>query len=47
MEVNNSFGKIATKITIVDNTEWTIQVGGQTPKMVFLEIGAQQVIIGV
>ncbi len=31
---------IATGVTIVDNTESTIQVGGHTPRKVFLDTGA-------
>ncbi len=38
---------IATRVAIVDNIESTIQVGGHTPIMVFLDIGAQPVILGV
>jgi hypothetical protein len=38
---------IATGIAIVDNTESIIQVGGYTPRMVFLDIGFQPVILGV
>jgi hypothetical protein len=35
---------IATGVAIVNNTKLTIQVGGHTPKMVFLDIGAQLMI---
>jgi hypothetical protein len=38
---------IATRVTIVNNTESTIQVGGHTPKVVLLDTGAQIVILGV
>jgi hypothetical protein len=38
---------IATRVAIVDNTELAIQVGGHTPRMVFLDIGAQPIILGV
>ncbi len=38
---------IATRVTIVDNTESTIQVGGHTPRVVLLDIGAQRIILGV
>jgi hypothetical protein len=38
---------IATKVTIVDNTESTIQVGGHIPRMVLLDTGAQPMILGV
>jgi hypothetical protein len=54
-KVSHSFPKvvpsertsIAIRVAIVDNTESAIQVGGHTPKMVFLDTSAQQVIIGV
>jgi hypothetical protein len=54
-KVSHSFPKvvpsertsIATGVTIVDNTESTIQVGGHTPKVVLLDIGAQPMILGV
>ncbi len=54
-KVSHSFPKvvpsertsITTGVAIVDNTESTIQVGGHTPKVVLLDIGAQQVILGV
>jgi hypothetical protein len=54
-KVSHSFPKvvpsertsIATEVTIVDNTESTIQVGGHTPKVVLLDTGAQLVILGV
>jgi hypothetical protein len=45
--MSNEVASIATKVAIVDNTESTIQVGGHTPKVVFLDIGAKPVIIGV
>jgi hypothetical protein len=38
---------ITTEVTIVDNIESLIQVGGHTPKVVLLDIGAQPVILGV
>jgi hypothetical protein len=38
---------IATRVTIVDNIESIIQVGGHTPKVVFLDTGAQPMILGV
>jgi hypothetical protein len=38
---------IATRIAIVDNIESTIQVGGYTPRVVFIDTGAQPVILGV
>jgi hypothetical protein len=54
-KVSHSFSKvvpsertsIVTGVAIVDNTELTIQVGRHTPRMVFLDIGAQPVILGV
>jgi len=54
-KVSHSFPKvvpsertsIAIRVAIVDNIESAIQVGGHTPKMVFLDTSAQQVIIGV
>jgi hypothetical protein len=38
---------IATRVAIVDNTELTIQVGGHTPRVVLVDIGAQLVILGI
>jgi len=38
---------ITTRVAIVDNTGLVIQVEGQTPKVVLLDIGAQLVIFGV
>jgi hypothetical protein len=38
---------ITTGVAIVDNTGSAIQVGGHTPKVVLLDIGAQPVIFGV
>jgi len=38
---------ITIGITIIDNIESTIQVGGHTRKMVLLDISAQLVILGV
>jgi hypothetical protein len=38
---------IATGVAIVDNIESSIQVGGHTPRVVLLDIGAQPVILGI
>jgi hypothetical protein len=38
---------IATRVAIVNNMESTIQVGEHTPKVIFLDIGAQLVILGI
>jgi hypothetical protein len=38
---------IATRVAIVDNIKLVIQVGGHTPRVVLLNIGAQPVIFGV
>ncbi len=38
---------IATRVAIVDNIKSTIQVGGLTPRMVLLNIGAQLLILGI
>jgi hypothetical protein len=38
---------IATRVAIVNNIELAIQVGGHTPRVVLLDIGAQPVILGV
>jgi hypothetical protein len=38
---------ITTGVAIVDNTELVIQVGGHTPRMVFLDTSAQPMILGV
>ncbi len=38
---------ITTRVAIVDNTKSAIQVGGHTPKVVFLDTGAQPVIFGI
>ncbi len=38
---------IATGVVIVDNIESTIQMGGHTPIVVFLDTCAQLVIFGV
>ncbi len=54
-KVSHSFSKvvpnertsIATGITIVNNIKLAIQVGGHTPKVVFLDRSAQLVILGV
>jgi hypothetical protein len=53
-KVSHSFSKvvlsdktsIATEV-IVDNIESTIQVGRHTPKVIFLDTGAQPMILGV
>ncbi len=53
--VSHSFSKvmpsertsITTKVAIVDNSKSTIHVGGHTPRVVLLDIGAQPVILGV
>jgi hypothetical protein len=47
-KVSHSFPKvvasdrtsIATRVAIIENTELVIQVGGHTPKVVLLDIGA-------
>ncbi len=36
---------IATIVAIINNIELTIQAGGHTPRVVFLDIGAQLVIL--
>jgi len=54
-KVSHSFPKvvpsertsIATGVAIVNNIGSTIQVGGHTPRVVFLDTGAQPVIFGV
>jgi hypothetical protein len=38
---------MATRVTIVDNTESAIQVEGHTPRVVLLDTSAQPVILGV
>ncbi len=38
---------IATRVTIVNNNESAIQVGGHTPRVVLLDTYAQPVILGV
>ncbi len=38
---------IAIGVTIVNNIESTIQVGGHTPRMGLLDTGAQPMILGV
>jgi hypothetical protein len=53
-KVSHSFPKmvpserisIAIRIAIIDNIESIIQVGGHTPRVVLLDIGAQLVILG-
>ncbi len=54
-KVSHSFPKvvpsertsISTGVAIVDNTRSAIQVGGHTPRVVLMDIGAQPVILGV
>jgi hypothetical protein len=54
-KVSHSFSKvvpsektsIATRVAIVDNIELVIQVGGHTPRVVFLDTCAQPMILGV
>jgi len=38
---------ITIGVAIIDNTESAIQVGGHTPRVVLLDIGAQPMILGV
>ncbi len=45
--VPNEKTSIATRITIVDNINSTIEVGGHTPRVVLLDISAQPMILGV
>jgi len=45
--VLNEKTSIAIGVAIVNNTESTIQVGGYTPRVVFLDTSAQPVIFGV
>ncbi len=45
--VPSEWTSIATRVTIVDNIESTIQVGGHTPKVVLLDTSAQPVILGI
>ncbi len=45
--VPNERTSIATGVAIDNNTESTIQVGGHTPKVVLLDIGAQPMILRV
>jgi len=45
--VPNERMPITIRITIINNTKSTIQVGGHTPQMILLDIGAQLVILGV
>jgi hypothetical protein len=47
MVVPSERTSIAIGVTIVNNTESVIQVGGHTPRVVLLDIGAQPVILGV
>jgi len=54
-KVSHSFSKVVpsentsipTGVTIVDNTESTIQMGGHTPKVVLFNTNAQLMILGV
>jgi hypothetical protein len=45
--VLNERTSITTGVDIVNNTEFAIQVGGHTPKIILLDIGAQPMILGV
>jgi hypothetical protein len=45
--VPNERSSITTGVAIVDNIESAIQVGGHTPRVVLIDIGAQPVIIKV
>jgi hypothetical protein len=45
--VPNERTSITIRVAIVNNTESTIEVGGHTPRMILLDIGAQLVILGV
>jgi len=45
--VPNERTSITTGVAIVDNTKSTIQMGGHTPRVVLLDIGAQPLILGV
>ncbi len=45
--VLNERTSIAMGIAIVNNTELTIQMGGHTPRVVFFDISAQLVILGI
>jgi hypothetical protein len=45
--VLNERTSIASEVAIVDNTESTIQVGGHTLRVVFLNTSAQPMILGV
>jgi hypothetical protein len=45
--VPNEKTSIATRVAIVDNIKSVIQVGGHTPKVVFLDTSAQSVIFKV
>jgi hypothetical protein len=54
-KVSHSFPKvmpsettsITTKVTIVDNTKLAMQVRGHRSKVIFLDTGAQPLILGV
>jgi len=54
-KVSHSFPKvvpsertsITIRVAIINNIKSTIQVGGHTPKVVLLDIGAQPVIFGI
>ncbi len=45
--VLNEITSITTGVAIVDNIESTIQVGGHTPIVIFLDTSAQLMILGV
>jgi hypothetical protein len=45
--VSSEITTIATRVAIVNNIESTIQVGRHTHRVVFLDIGAQTMILGV
>jgi hypothetical protein len=38
---------ITIGVTIIDNTESAFQVGGHTPRVVFLDTRAQRMILGI
>ncbi len=43
----NERTSIATRVAIVDDIESTIQMGGDTPKVVLFDTSAQLVILGI
>jgi len=45
--VHSERTSIATRVAIVDNIESAILVGGHTPRVVLLDIGAQLMILGI